>query len=183
MTLPTAHTTAVGCAAAHHPPVRCRAPYATLTWPLKPHMPHPTSPTTAPITSPPRRGEGPGVGGHPPEPHHLSALEHTLWCTKIRHDRTLMEATFAPYFHEFGRSGRRYTRDDLLPTGKPHPIDATLRGLTITDLSPTIALITYISELRRPAGTEWANRSSLWDRATGRWQLRFHQGTPCEAPA
>jgi hypothetical protein len=93
-----------------------------------------------------------------------------------------MEATFAPDFQEFGRSGRRYTREDLLPDGKAHPIDATLHALTITNLSDTIALVTYQSELRRPTGTEWSNRSSLWDHATGCWQLRFHQGTPCEAP-
>jgi hypothetical protein len=93
-----------------------------------------------------------------------------------------MDRTFAPDFHEFGRSGRRYTREDLLPNGQTEAIDATLHTLSVTELSSTIALITYRSELRRPTGTEWANRASLWDRASGRWQLRFHQGTPCEAP-
>lgn len=115
--------------------------------------------------------------------HPLPALEHTLWRTDSRYDRALMDATFAPDFHEFGRSGRRYTRDDLLPHGEAQTIDATLHALTITDLSPTIALVTYQSELRRPTGTEWSNRASLWDRTSGRWQLRFHQGTPCEGPA
>jgi hypothetical protein len=115
--------------------------------------------------------------------HPLSALEHTLWRSETRHDRALMDATFAPDFHEFGRSGRRYIRADLLPTGETQDIDATLHALTVTALSDTIALVTYISELRRPTGPEWANRSSLWDHATGRWQLRFHQGTPCEAPS
>lgn len=112
----------------------------------------------------------------------LAALEHSLWCSETRCDRTLMEATFAPDFHEFGRSGRRYTRDDLLPTGKTQTIDATLHALAVNDLSDTLALVTYISELRLPTGTEWANRSSLWDRTVGHWQIRFHQGTPCEAP-
>jgi ribonuclease HI len=123
-----------------------------------------------------------GVGGTTPETHDLPALERTLWQSETRHDRALMEATFAPDVQEFGRSGRRYTRDDLLPTGETDTIDATLHALTITEISPEIALVTCISELRRPTGTEWANRSSLWDRASGRWQLRFHQGTPCEAP-
>lgn len=115
--------------------------------------------------------------------HTLAALEHTLWVTETRHDRALMDATFAPDFHEFGRSGRRYTRDDLLPNGETQAIDATLHTLTVTQVSPTIALVTYRSELRRPSGTEWANRASLWDRTSGRWQLRFHQGTPCEGAA
>ncbi|MCU0904013.1 MAG: nuclear transport factor 2 family protein [Tabrizicola sp.] len=114
--------------------------------------------------------------------HPLTALEHSLWQTETRHDRALMDQTFAPDFHEFGRSGRRYSREDLLPTGESHPIDATLHALFITQISPEIALVTYLSELRRPAGTDWANRSSLWDKTSGHWQLRFHQGTPCEAP-
>lgn len=113
--------------------------------------------------------------------HPIAPLEHNLWRAETRSDRAVMEATFAPDFHKCGRSGRRYTRDDLLPNGEAHPIDATLHALSITDLTDTLAHVTYVSEVRRPAGTEWANRSSLWDRTSGRWQIRFHQGTPCEA--
>ena len=120
--------------------------------------------------------------GHPMT-HHLATLELTLWRAETRYDRALMEQTFAPDFREFGRSGRRYGRDDLLPTGETHGIDATLHDLTVTEIGPTTALVTYVSELRRPTHTEWANRASLWDRTTGRWQLRFHQDTPCEGPA
>lgn len=144
-------------------------------------MPHPTRTTTT-SASPPPRGEALGLGGHPPEPHPLPALEQTLWRTETRHDRALMDATFAPDFHEFGRSGRRYTREDLLPNGETQEIDATLHTLTVTQISPDVALVTYTCELRRPTGPEWANRASLWDRASGRWPLRFHQGTPCEGP-
>ena len=115
--------------------------------------------------------------------HPHAALELTLWRSETRYDRALMEQTFAPDFREFGRSGRRYSRDDLLPGGESHPIDATLHDLTVTEIRPDVALVTYRSELRRSTGTDWANRSSLWDRASGRWQLRFHQGTPCEGPA
>jgi hypothetical protein len=114
--------------------------------------------------------------------HPLATLELTLWRAETRYNRALMEATFAPDFREFGRSGRRYSRDDLLPRGEAHPIDATLHDLTVTEISPDVALVTYISEVRRPTQTDWANRASLWDRTAGQWQLRFHQGTPCEAP-
>lgn len=140
-------------------------------------MTRPT-PSAAHSATPPTEG----MRGHSPDFDDLPALEHSLWRAETRYDRALMEATFAPDFHEFGRSGRRYSRDDLLPTGETHTIDATLHGLTVTPISPDVALVTYRSEVRRPTGTDWANRSSLWDRASGRWQLRFHQGTPCEAP-
>ena len=111
----------------------------------------------------------------------LPALEHPLWRTETRFDRALMDAPFAPDFHEFGRSGRRYTRDEMLfYRSDAEDIPATLHNLTVTTLSDTLALVTYISELRYQP-TEWANRASIWDRSSGRWQLRFHQGTPCEA--
>jgi hypothetical protein len=94
-----------------------------------------------------------------------------------------MDATLAPDAVEFGRSGRRYTRADLLPEANdPQAIDASLHDLTVHELSADLALVTYISEVRGQSGTEWANRSSIWDRTSGKWQLRFHQGTPCEAP-
>lgn len=107
----------------------------------------------------------------------LVALEHSLWRAESRFDTALMAETFAPGFFEFGRSGRRYTRDDLLiDTGAP--FEAQLHDLKITPLSATVALVTYVSERRGTEGTDWGNRASIWDRASGRWQLRFHQGTP-----
>jgi hypothetical protein len=107
----------------------------------------------------------------------LHSLELTLWHPTTRHDRALMEATFAADFHEFGRSGRRYTRQQLL-AAEPRDFTATLHDFTEHQLSETITLTTYISELHTAGGVERANRSSIWDRASGRWQLRFHQGTP-----
>jgi hypothetical protein len=110
---------------------------------------------------------------------HLSALERGLWDAGTRFNRTLMEATFAPDFFEFGRSGRRYTRDEMLfAECDRQEIDATLHSLKATRLSPDLVLVTYVSEVRYD-DIEWSNRASIWDQSTGRWQLRFHQGTPC----
>ena len=109
-------------------------------------------------------------------------LELSLWHAATRFDRTLMDATFSPDFLEFGRSGRRYSRDELLPVeSNRQTIDASLHNLAARPLSADLALVTQFSELRHPGAIEWANRSSIWDRSSGRWQLRFHQGTPCEA--
>ncbi len=44
-------------------------------------------------------------------------------------------------------------------------------------IDSNVALVTYISEVKYEQ-TEIANRSSLWTRTDGRWQIRFHQGTP-----
>jgi hypothetical protein len=113
-----------------------------------------------------------------PEPDDLPALEASLWRSDSRFDRGLMEATFAPDFFEFGRSGRRYAREQVLPDpAERQEIDAKLHGLALHQLSSDLVLVTYRSEVRYPDGTEWANRSSVWDRTTGHWQIRFHQGT------
>lgn len=109
----------------------------------------------------------------------LHSLELTLWRSKAHFKRALMDATFASDFLEFRRSGRRYTRDQMLfDASQAHDIDATLHDFTEHPLSDTLTVCTYISELRIPTGTEWTNRSSIWDHSSGRWLLRFHQGTP-----
>lgn len=111
----------------------------------------------------------------------LPALEQTLWRADTRFDRALMEPTFAPDVHAFGRSGRRHTRAEMIfDESRARDIPATLHRLAVTPLSDSLALVTYLSELRTDP-PEWANSASVWDKSTGRWQLRFHQGTPCEA--
>ena len=76
-------------------------------------------------------------------------------------------------FIEFGRSGRVWTRDSIReplegPPAAPVPIDR----FEVAELGDDVALVTYRGAL--------ANRSSVWVRRDGRWQLRFHQGTPTE---
>jgi len=88
-----------------------------------------------------------------------------------------MDQTFAPDFHEFGRSGSIHTRAELLLDNWRHDFEAILHDVTVRHLAPDIAHCTYICEVKTPTATEWANRSSLWNHTTGRWQLRFHQGT------
>jgi hypothetical protein len=113
-----------------------------------------------------------------PDLTQLPPLEHSLWAEDTRFDRALMDRTFAPDFFEFGRSGRRYTRAEMLfGPEDAQEIDATLHNLALRPLSQDVVLVTYQSEVRYPEGTEWGNRSSIWDRSSGAWQLRFHQGT------
>lgn len=111
----------------------------------------------------------------------LHALEHSLWEQNARFDKARMDALFAPDFQEVGRSGRRYSRQEMLfDESQSAPIPAILHDIQIRPLSADLAQVIYISELRYNP-TLWAWRSSLWDRSTGNWKLRFHQGTPTEA--
>ena len=104
----------------------------------------------------------------------LEQLERAMWATEKRGDRAWMEAHLAPGFTEHGRSGRRYTRSEILDMDVGS-IDAALTDLAIRPIVSDVALVTYRSEV----GGDTANRASIWRRgADGRWLLEFHQGTP-----
>jgi len=94
-----------------------------------------------------------------------------------------MDAVPADDFIEFGRSGLRYTREDVMPTERDTAaFEAALHGIAYMPIGSECALVTYLSEVRNEREIEWANRSSLWDKSSGTWKLRFHQGTPTQEP-
>lgn len=107
----------------------------------------------------------------------LIALEQAMWRASTRFDPDFMERHLAPEFFEFGRSGRVWSRAAIIAMAA-EPIDATLSQLTLHPLDADAVLVTYDSALRSGGALEHAYRSSLWTRRDGRWQLRFHQGTP-----
>ncbi|MEP4195547.1 MAG: nuclear transport factor 2 family protein [Aliishimia sp.] len=112
----------------------------------------------------------------------LRTLEETLWRAETRYDPALMDRTFASDFFEVGRSGRRYERSEMLfDPDEGAVIDATLPlpGYSVSLVAPGVALATYMSEVRYGDELEVGRRSSLWTQIEGRWQLRYHQGTPC----
>lgn len=89
-----------------------------------------------------------------------------------------MDRHLAPNFVEFGRSGRRYTRGEIL-AAEVGDIDAVLplRDLRFRRLGGGVVLVTYQSEV----DGHHANRSSIWRLTDGAWQMEFHQGTPTTA--
>jgi len=102
-----------------------------------------------------------------------------MWSEEKRFDLAFQEARFAADFMEFGRSGRTYTRAQIIRADSS-PIEAKLKNLIVHELDATTALVTYESEARFGNEVEYALRSSVWVRAVGGWQMRFHQGTPCQ---
>lgn len=110
----------------------------------------------------------------------LRALEESLWRGVTRFDDTLMDQIFAPDMIEFGRSGRIYSRAELLVgSAGQTEINATLPlpDFSVRFLSDDIALVTYTSEIHNGSYVERANRSSIWIQQDAGWRLRFHQGT------
>jgi hypothetical protein len=109
----------------------------------------------------------------------LERLETSLWETETRFDRALMTKTLAADFVEFGGSGRVWSREQCLDLAQESiAAQIPLENFAVKVIAPDVALITYVSAVATARGGERANRSSLWSRVDGRWQLRFHQGTP-----
>jgi hypothetical protein len=104
-----------------------------------------------------------------------------MWREATRFDRAFQEQRFAGDFVEFGRSGRVYTRDQVIRTDS-RPIQAVLPlpNLAIRLLDENTAQVTYDSQVTYDGLVEYAHRSSIWSRGLSAWVMRFHQGTPYE---
>lgn len=113
----------------------------------------------------------------------LKKLEESLWREKTRFDQKYMDEIMMPDFFEFGRSGRTYTRKQILKT-PPGEINAKLplRNFEVHPIDTNVFLVTYISEDAYDGIAENANRSSLWLKTPKGWKLRFHQGTATPHP-
>ncbi len=105
----------------------------------------------------------------------LVDLERAMWGDDTRRDRGWMDDHLSPGFTEHGRSGRRYTRDEILDQ-EMGPIDASLDSVAVRALGRDAALVTSRSIEARGV----SNRASVWCRRDGRWLLDFHQGTPAD---
>ena len=111
----------------------------------------------------------------------ITKLEESLWIAEFRFDRVYMDQIFASDFFEFGKSGRIYSREEILPINdEAFDINATipLPKFKVRYLSDEVIQTTYVSEITHDGVVTRANRSSVWSRVDGHWQLRFHQGTP-----
>jgi hypothetical protein len=109
----------------------------------------------------------------------LIAREQSLHDPATRADPVQVDALLSPDFREFGSSGRAWTRAEIfaLLASEP-PAKRTARDFQCQPLSPTLALLTYLSS----NGIRASLRSSLWRLEDDQWRILFHQGTPIPAP-
>jgi hypothetical protein len=102
----------------------------------------------------------------------------------VRQSPELTGELLHPDFVEFGASGRRWSRAEMIESlaaeqspavSSPAGQDAvaTVSDLAGTRLADDIVLVTYLSqrESRR------CHRSSIWRRTADGWRVYFHQGT------
>jgi hypothetical protein len=110
-------------------------------------------------------------------------LELQLQKPEVRAETAAVEALLHPGFSEFGASGRRWGRTEMLaalaaeqpaaeqPAAEEPAITAT--EMTGTRLADDVIHLTYLSQR---AGRR-ALRSSIWLRTPDGWRVYFHQGT------
>lgn len=115
----------------------------------------------------------------------LRSLETELHTIEVRRNRQRMERLLHPDFVEFGRSGKRYSRADILDEFGPASELPTIRSRNyeLAVLAEDIALLTYASAHEDEDGKECRHtlRCSVWVCTEIGWQMRFHQGTPTAA--
>ena len=108
----------------------------------------------------------------------LKALEESMWRTATRLDRAYMDAVLHPLFTEVGRSGRIFTREEVLDMS-PVEIHISIPHATFetSEVADGVVLVRYES-IPTDSMHGAAHRASVWVSDESKWQLRYHQGTP-----
>ena len=111
--------------------------------------------------------------------------ENALHDRKTRSDTSLLENLLHPSFKEVGYSGK--TWDFKLIVGLLQNQANTSSVIQAQDfechfLEAAVCLIHYNTATVDKAGaaSRYAKRTSVWLFNGDRWQMRYHQGTPCE---
>lgn len=116
---------------------------------------------------------------------HLRDLEVSLHRGLKRAGRARFAELLHGSFAEFGRSGRSYSKADILARPSPESGARAVwsQDFRLTELSEGVALLTYRSADMEGNGelSRHTLRSSIWQQTNSGWQLRFHQGTPTDA--
>jgi hypothetical protein len=108
-------------------------------------------------------------------------LELQLLQPRIRASAGELERLLHPDFYEFGASGHRWGRAEIIqalmgerPQAGQAPVTAAdLTGIRLAD---DVVHVTYLSRRDQRA----ARRSSIWLRTEAGWRIYFHQGTLTE---
>jgi hypothetical protein len=115
----------------------------------------------------------------------LRVLEMELHLLETRRNVTRLDQLLHPDFVEFARSGRQYSRIEVLEefsasSATMEPVHA--ESFELVELCDGSALFTYWSAHKRADGVLYRRtlRSSLWVATDAGWRMRFHQGTPAD---
>jgi hypothetical protein len=115
----------------------------------------------------------------------LTDQERLLHTIEARQSRERLEQFLDPEFQEFGLSGKKYNREDVIESLLKSGDDAKIfsSDFELIRLGPGAATLLYQSWQLNLSGDRVleARRSSVWRCALGRWSMVFHQGTSLNA--
>jgi hypothetical protein len=114
----------------------------------------------------------------------LIASERSILAALKRRDLSALATALADGFHEIGKSGRSYSKAEIMDALKDQAgiADYSLEQFRLLPVNAHCVIVTYIATVRRSfQGKEEATRayrSSTWIEQGGSWRMIFHQGTP-----
>jgi len=113
---------------------------------------------------------------------HILSLEQRLLHPDLRQSPSELDLLLADDFLEYGSSGSIYRKRDVIDALQHE--SPQLRSLTefnVVALANDVVLATYRIARHGLPGSAPSHslRSSVWKLNLGKWQLLFHQGTPC----
>jgi len=115
---------------------------------------------------------------------HLRNLEISLHKHSVRSDRAKAGLLLHDSFVEFGQSGRRFNRVEILKFMQSENSTGEVwsQDFVMAEIGNDVVLLTYRSAHVGETGTlsRYSLRSSIWQRMLAGWQIRFHQGTPTD---
>jgi hypothetical protein len=108
-------------------------------------------------------------------------FETSLHKKEVRNSREKVGRLIADDFIEFGKSGGIFYKKDTLDglEGEKADLEIEVTDFTARTLAPEVVLTTYKATMidSDNATKVSTNRSSVWIKRNGRWQITFHQGT------
>ncbi len=111
----------------------------------------------------------------------IKDLEVELLQPSVRRSADRLNELLADDFLEFGASGSRHNKRDVLKhLPRLDEVKYTVHDFATIQISPDTILATYRveKEVSHSGEKSFSLRSSLWQNRNGQWQVFFHQGTP-----
>ena len=103
---------------------------------------------------------------------------------EVRKNRSEVARLLHPSFREVGKSGSSYDYQSIVEMmGAEEPADGYVhsQNFECIQLESSIYLLLYKSASVGTDGSKghFAKRSSIWVLTGEKWQMKYHQGTPC----
>lgn len=116
--------------------------------------------------------------------HIIIDREKTLHHFENRQNMALVKDILHADFKEVGKSGQSFDYDQILEMlSQEEKTDTQVHSqdYLITELAPSTLMLHYKTAHQLPDGrlTNHAKRCSIWVKVAEKWQLLYHQGTPC----